>query len=99
MSSERPDGDRRDRQDPDRKEQESPVGPGGVGGSSGAEAQPRERTVPGTASAREGYQPDHGTGSGSPLEGVEIDPDEQQEIHPSDDEDQPDAGPVRRSPS
>lgn len=41
------------------------------GAHSGAESQAQERTVPGTASAKEGYQPEHGTSAGKPLEGVE----------------------------
>ncbi|MFE9773307.1 hypothetical protein ACFYOV_16815 [Streptomyces sp. NPDC005931] len=41
------------------------------GAHSGAESQARERTVPGTASAREGYGPPSGTAAGEPLEGVE----------------------------
>lgn len=41
------------------------------GAHSGAESQARERSVPGTASAKEGYQPERGTTAGKPLEGVE----------------------------
>jgi hypothetical protein len=41
------------------------------GAHSGAESQAQERSVPGTASAKEGYQPDRGTTAGKPLEGVE----------------------------
>lgn len=41
------------------------------GAHSGAESQARERTVPGTASAKEGYQTEHGTTAGNPLEGIE----------------------------
>ncbi|MGW7265158.1 hypothetical protein [Streptomyces sp. NPDC054842] len=41
------------------------------GSHSGAERQAQERTVPGTASAREGYGPDRGISAGDPLEGVE----------------------------
>ncbi|MER7216271.1 hypothetical protein [Streptomyces eurythermus] len=41
------------------------------GAHSGAESQARERTVPGTAGAKEGYQPDSGTTAGEPLRGVE----------------------------
>ncbi|MET9443793.1 hypothetical protein [Streptomyces sp. NPDC006610] len=41
------------------------------GAHSGGESQAQERSVPGTASAREGYQPDRGTVAGDPLEGVE----------------------------
>ncbi|MFI8192379.1 hypothetical protein ACIF8T_26940 [Streptomyces sp. NPDC085946] len=41
------------------------------GAHSGGESQARERSVPGTASAKEGYQPERGTTAGKPLEGVE----------------------------
>jgi hypothetical protein len=41
------------------------------GAHSGAESQAQERTIRGTASAKEGYQPDRGTVAGKPLEGVE----------------------------
>ncbi|GGY98724.1 hypothetical protein [Streptomyces poonensis] len=41
------------------------------GAHSGSESRPRDRTVPGTASAKEGYQPGRGTGAGKPLEGLE----------------------------
>ncbi|MEU2281527.1 hypothetical protein ABZ614_06055 [Streptomyces sp. NPDC013178] len=41
------------------------------GAHSGAESRPQERSVPGTASAKEGYQPEQGTTAGKPLEGVE----------------------------
>ncbi|MFF8841155.1 hypothetical protein ACF08N_00245 [Streptomyces sp. NPDC015127] len=44
----------------------------GPGAHSGRERQPGRRTVPGTASATEGYSPG-GTRSGEPLEGVESD--------------------------
>ncbi|MET8771043.1 hypothetical protein [Streptomyces sp. NPDC004658] len=40
------------------------------GAHSGSESQARDRTVPGTASAKEGYQPDEGTLAGEPLRGV-----------------------------
>ncbi|MBT2384545.1 hypothetical protein [Streptomyces sp. ISL-11] len=40
------------------------------GAHSGKESQARERTVPGTASAREGYQNEGGTARGEALEGV-----------------------------
>ncbi|MFC8795678.1 hypothetical protein [Streptomyces cinereoruber] len=40
------------------------------GAHSGSESRARERVVPGTASAREGYH-QAGTGSGEPLAGVE----------------------------
>ncbi|GGX96624.1 hypothetical protein [Streptomyces minutiscleroticus] len=43
------------------------------GAHSGSESQSRERTVPGTASAKEGYQQGRGTSAGNPLEGVEAD--------------------------
>ncbi|MEU6865615.1 hypothetical protein ABZ924_20530 [Streptomyces sp. NPDC046876] len=42
---------------------------GEPGAHSGSESQAHERTVPGTASAREGYHR-AGTGSGEPLKGV-----------------------------
>ncbi|MFF8268416.1 hypothetical protein ACF059_13595 [Streptomyces sp. NPDC016562] len=45
------------------------------GAHSGSESQARERVVPGTASAREGYH-QAGTGSGEPLAGVEAAPEE-----------------------
>ncbi|GLW73840.1 hypothetical protein Kpho02_61380 [Kitasatospora phosalacinea] len=51
-------------------------GPGGPGGSSGREQRAGKRTVPGTASAREGYDPGTGTAAGDPLTGVEADRDE-----------------------
>ncbi|MDL5199247.1 hypothetical protein [Streptomyces sp. ALI-76-A] len=41
------------------------------GAHSGAERQAQERSIPGTASAKEGYQTDQGTVAGKPLEGVE----------------------------
>ncbi|MEU2925791.1 hypothetical protein ABZ636_12180 [Streptomyces sp. NPDC007251] len=41
------------------------------GAHSGGEQQARDRSVPGTASAKEGYQPHRGTTAGKPLEGVE----------------------------
>ncbi|MFK4148402.1 hypothetical protein [Streptomyces sp. NPDC004065] len=41
------------------------------GAHSGGESLPRDRTVPGTASAKEGYQPERGTSAGDPLEGLE----------------------------
>lgn len=44
----------------------------GPGAHSGREQQPKERTVPGTASAAEGYRP-HGTGEGEALKGREKD--------------------------
>ncbi|MDY0812701.1 hypothetical protein [Kitasatospora purpeofusca] len=72
-------------------------GPGGVGASSGREQLAQERTVPGTASAREGYQSEPGTATGTPLKdigttGTEQTTDtEQQEISAADDGDQPEA--------
>ncbi|MEU0046007.1 hypothetical protein [Streptomyces werraensis] len=48
------------------------------GAHSGGEKQAQERTLPGTASAKEGYQTGRGTTAGKPLEGVEA---------PADDED------------
>ncbi|MGR6968706.1 hypothetical protein ACU639_03700 [Streptomyces cynarae] len=47
--------------------------PGEPGAHSGAESQAQERTVPGTASAEEGYRTERGTTAGKPLEGVEKD--------------------------
>ncbi|MEU3778436.1 hypothetical protein AB0F11_35600 [Streptomyces sp. NPDC032472] len=44
------------------------------GAHSGSESQAHERTVPGTAGAREGYHR-AGTGSGEPLKGVEAEQD------------------------
>ncbi|KUM73365.1 hypothetical protein J7F01_13085 [Streptomyces sp. ISL-22] len=41
------------------------------GSHSGAESQAQERSVPGTAGAKEGYQPERGTTAGKPLEGIE----------------------------
>lgn len=41
------------------------------GAHSGAESQARKRSLRGTASNREGYQPERGTTAGKPLEGVE----------------------------
>ncbi|MFH8800886.1 hypothetical protein ACH4F6_14990 [Streptomyces sp. NPDC017936] len=41
------------------------------GAHSGSEHQAQQRSVPGTASAEEGYQPERGTVAGKPLEGVE----------------------------
>ncbi|MEV5510128.1 hypothetical protein [Streptomyces orinoci] len=40
------------------------------GSHSGQESQARERSVPGTASAQEGYQTKGGTSRGEALEGV-----------------------------
>jgi hypothetical protein len=45
--------------------------PGEPGAHSGAESQTQDRSVPGTASSKEGYQPERGTTAGKPLEGVE----------------------------
>ncbi|MFI7413060.1 hypothetical protein ACIBU0_30750 [Streptomyces sp. NPDC049627] len=56
--------DRGDRYDRARSDEEP-------GAHSGAESQARKRTVPGTASGTEGYQPERGTTAGKPLEGVE----------------------------
>ncbi|MGW5463964.1 hypothetical protein [Streptomyces sp. NPDC003996] len=55
---------RGDRYDRVRSEEEP-------GAHSGSESQARERSLPGTASAKEGYQPERGTTAGNPLEGVE----------------------------
>jgi hypothetical protein len=48
--------------------------PDDPGAHSGAEEEPRPRTVPGTASADEGYaHTDEGTAAADPLEGVRRD--------------------------
>ncbi|MBD0420105.1 hypothetical protein H0H10_13160 [Streptomyces sp. TRM S81-3] len=65
MSGEKDQRDRRDDRFSRARGDEEP------GAHSGGESQARDRTVPGTASAREGYQPERGTGAGEPLEGVE----------------------------
>ncbi|QLE75669.1 hypothetical protein FGW37_32395 [Streptomyces rectiverticillatus] len=44
----------------------------GPGAHSGQESQARERSVPGTASAREGYQTEGGTAHDEALEGVRV---------------------------
>ncbi|CAL9336825.1 hypothetical protein [Streptomyces sp. enrichment culture] len=41
------------------------------GSHSGAESQAQDRSIPGTASSKEGYQPERGTTAGKPLEGIE----------------------------
>lgn len=41
------------------------------GSHAGAEETARDRTIPGTASAREGYETEGGTAHGNPLEDVE----------------------------
>ncbi|KDN78442.1 hypothetical protein [Streptomyces coeruleorubidus] len=41
------------------------------GSHSGAESQAQDRSIPGTASNKEGYQPERGTTAGTPLEGIE----------------------------
>ncbi|MCX4703661.1 hypothetical protein OG252_48575 [Streptomyces sp. NBC_01352] len=46
------------------------------GAHSGAESQARERSVPGTAGAKEGYQAEKGTAAGKPLEGVDTEADD-----------------------
>ncbi|MFD7992052.1 hypothetical protein [Streptomyces mexicanus] len=65
------------------------------GAHSGAESQARERTVPGTASAREGWTKG-GTAQGEALTGVEAQG-EEEGVRPSGTPDTPDAGPVRSS--
>ncbi|MFB0619057.1 hypothetical protein [Streptomyces sp. AGS-58] len=57
------------------------------GAHSGSESQARERVVPGTASAEEGYRTERGTTAGKPLEGVEA------EDRPERDRDAEDGGP------
>jgi hypothetical protein len=59
---------------------------GEPGSHSGAESQAQERTVPGTASAKEGYQTERGTTAGKPLEGVEKGEGARQEPDPGTDE-------------
>src|SRR5215203_4957501 len=67
MNAQVPDDSKPDRHARARNEEEP-------GSHSGAESQPRDRIVPGTASAKEGYQTygdgEAGTGSGEPLAGV-----------------------------
>jgi hypothetical protein len=55
------------------------------GAHSGSEHQAQKRSVPGTASAREGYQPERGTTAGKPLEGVEAE-DTAESNEPNDEE-------------
>ncbi|MFC9975574.1 hypothetical protein ACFVH6_32250 [Spirillospora sp. NPDC127200] len=43
------------------------------GSHAGPEETPRDRVVPGTGSATEGYETEGGTRHGDPLEGVEAD--------------------------
>lgn len=66
------------------------------GAHSGAESQARDRVVPGTASAREGYQSQGGTAHGEPLSGVEAHG-EKGRMRPSGGKGTPEAGPVRRA--
>ncbi|MFE1299657.1 MULTISPECIES: hypothetical protein [unclassified Streptomyces] len=49
------------------------------GAHSGGESQARERTIPGTASATEGYRPGRGTAAGEPLDGVERDEEQEED--------------------
>ncbi|GAA2485996.1 hypothetical protein GCM10010406_22710 [Streptomyces thermolineatus] len=51
----------------------------GPGASSGSESDAQRRTVPGTASADEGYRPGEGTAGGEQLAGVEADREEAEE--------------------
>ncbi|MEU3851106.1 hypothetical protein [Streptomyces sp. NPDC029554] len=44
---------------------------GEPGSHSGAESQAQDRSLPGTASSKEGYQPERGTSAGNPLDGIE----------------------------
>jgi hypothetical protein len=60
-----------DRQDPRDDRYDRARDPGEPGSHSGAESQPQDRSIPGTASNREGYQTERGTTAGNPLEGVE----------------------------
>ncbi|MEU9556489.1 hypothetical protein [Streptomyces fumanus] len=68
MSEQTPSSEERDRYARARGDEEP-------GAHSGGESQARERVVPGTASAAEGYPPRSGTGTGQgdPLAGVEKD--------------------------
>jgi hypothetical protein len=66
-----PQNDRERHEDTEHKERTDR----GPGAHSGREQQPQERTVPGTASATEGYN-SRGTGSGEPLQGVQKDDEE-----------------------
>jgi hypothetical protein len=53
------------------REEDPTQGPSGPTGSSPeAEQRAQDRSVPGTASATEGYSDDRGTGAGEPLEGL-----------------------------
>ncbi|MBP2407074.1 hypothetical protein SNS2_4508 [Streptomyces netropsis] len=56
--------------DPRRTPQERARDERGPGAHSGRESRPRERSVPGTAGAREGYPARGGTAHDEPLEGV-----------------------------
>jgi hypothetical protein len=53
--------------EPERRGDEQDRGPGA---HSGREDRPHDRRIPGTASAREGYQTEGGTAHGDPLEGL-----------------------------
>ncbi|NYV75625.1 hypothetical protein [Streptomyces sp. UH6] len=63
-------GPEEERNDTEERSAETPDR--GPGAHSGLEQEARERVVPGTASAAEGYS-GGGTGAGEPLEGVEDD--------------------------
>jgi hypothetical protein len=61
-----------DEQRDDAEERAEKTPDRGPGAHSGLEQEARERVVPGTASAAEGYS-GGGTGAGEPLKGVEDD--------------------------
>ncbi|MEU8546203.1 hypothetical protein AB0C81_04185 [Streptomyces roseoverticillatus] len=61
---------RKQSKDARRESHERARDAGEPGAHSGRESRPRERSVPGTASAREGYQPQGGTAQDEALEGV-----------------------------
>jgi hypothetical protein len=49
--------------------------PDDPGAHSGAESEPQDRVIPGTASAAEGYAgSSEGTAAGEPLDGLEVEP-------------------------
>jgi hypothetical protein len=76
-----------------RPEKERDRGPGA---HSGHESRAQERTVPGTASAGEGYGPQAGTADNDPLAGVEAAPGEV-DAPAAEEAGLPGAGEVRRS--
>ncbi|MEU4732355.1 hypothetical protein [Streptomyces sp. NPDC023588] len=74
MTGNTPDAARQNRYERARSSEEP-------GAHSGSESQARERVVPGTASAREGYH-QAGTGSGEPSAGVDAAPEKTAEDPP-----------------